>query len=62
MFWNLQKQLARINFVGTLETLFIKKGNGLFATGYDVPNNSWDYADIALTTGFVEAKTNDSYV
>jgi hypothetical protein len=36
-------------------------GNGLFATGYDVPNNSWDYADIALTTGF-EAKTNDSYV
>jgi hypothetical protein len=28
----------------------------VYATGYDVPNNSWDYADIALTTGFVEAK------
>jgi hypothetical protein len=34
----------------------------VYLQGYDVPNNSWDYADIALTTGFVEAKNNDSYV
>jgi len=26
-------------------------GNRLFATGYDVPNNSWEFADIALATG-----------
>jgi TonB-linked SusC/RagA family outer membrane protein len=50
------------NFVGTIgNTIYKEWGNGLFATGYDVPNNSWDYADIALTTGFVAAKTNSSY-
>ncbi|WP_179349710.1 SusC/RagA family TonB-linked outer membrane protein [Winogradskyella pacifica] len=32
-------------------TVFKTFGNGLFATGYDVPNNSWDFADIALATG-----------
>ena len=36
-------------------------GDGLFATGYDVPNNSWAFADIALTTGTNEAKENGSY-
>lgn len=37
-------------------------GDGLFATGYDVPNNSWDFADISLTTGTNTIKTNGSYV
>nr|AOE10580.1 TonB-dependent receptor [uncultured bacterium] len=37
-------------------------GNGLFATGYDVPNNSWQFADIALTTGTSETKENGSYI
>lgn len=37
-------------------------GNGLSATGYDVPNNSWDFADISLTTGVSSAKNNGSYV
>ncbi len=32
-------------------TIYKQYGNGLFATGYDVPNNSWDFADIALTKG-----------
>lgn len=32
-------------------TVFKTFGNGLFATGYDVPNNSWGFADIALATG-----------
>lgn len=45
--------------VGT--TIFQEFGNGLFATGYDVPNNSWDFADIALTTGTSEAPDVGSY-
>ena len=36
-------------------------GDGLYATGYDVPNNSWEFADIALTTGTNEGKENGSY-
>jgi len=40
------------NIVATIgNTIFKEWGNGLFATGFDVPNNSWDYADIALTRG-----------
>lgn len=50
------------NFVATIgNTIFKEWGNGLFATGYDVPNNSWDFADISLTTGILNAKTNSSY-
>ena len=37
---------------GTLgSTVYKEFGSGLFATGFDVPNNSWDFADIALATG-----------
>ncbi len=32
-------------------TIYKEFGNGLFATGFDVPNNSWDFADIALANG-----------
>jgi TonB-linked SusC/RagA family outer membrane protein len=32
-------------------TVYKEWGNGLFATGFDVPNNSWDFADIALAKG-----------
>ncbi|MCR9099643.1 MAG: TonB-dependent receptor [bacterium] len=32
-------------------TVFRELGNGLFATGFDVPNNSWNFADIALALG-----------
>ena len=32
-------------------TIFKEWGNGLFATGFDVPGNTWENADIALTTG-----------
>jgi len=50
------------NFVATLgNTIYKEWGNGLNATGYDVPNNSWEFADISLTTGVLEAKTNGSY-
>ncbi len=37
-------------------------GDGLFATGYDVPNNSFEFADISLTTGLSEDKSNSSYI
>ncbi|MCD0468999.1 TonB-dependent receptor [Flavobacterium sp. JAS] len=51
------------NIVGTLGTTIFKEwGNGLFATGFDVPNNSWDFADISLTKGVSETLTNSSYV
>jgi TonB-linked SusC/RagA family outer membrane protein len=50
------------NFVATVgNTIFKEWGNGLYATGFDVPNNSWDYADISLTTGISDAKSNSSY-
>lgn len=50
------------NFGVTLGTTVFKEwGNGLYATGYDVPNNSWEYADIALTTGTLDVKQNSSY-
>jgi TonB-linked SusC/RagA family outer membrane protein len=32
-------------------TLFREIGNGLFATGFDIPNNSFEFADISLATG-----------
>lgn len=38
-------------------TIYKQFGNGLFATGYDVPYNSWEFADIALTRGIPPAGT-----
>ncbi len=35
--------------VGT--TTYQSKSSGIYATGYDVPYNSWDFADVSLTTG-----------
>lgn len=32
-------------------TIYKEYGSGLFGTGYDVPNNSWQYADLSLATG-----------
>lgn len=50
------------NFTGTFGTTVYKTfGQGLFASGFDVPNNSWEFADISLTTGFVDGITSDSY-
>jgi TonB-linked SusC/RagA family outer membrane protein len=45
--------------VGT--TIYKQFGNGLFATGFDVPNNSWDFADIALALGTSDARDVGSY-
>ncbi len=37
-------------------------GDGLNATGFDVPNNSWEFADISLANGLSEAKSTGSYI
>ncbi len=46
----------------TAGTTAIKEwGDALFATGFDVPNNSWEFADISLTPGLSESKSNSAY-
>tara|TARA_R110002167_G_scaffold270464_2_gene476979 strand:+ start:207 stop:3224 length:3018 start_codon:yes stop_codon:yes gene_type:complete len=37
-------------------------GDNLSGTGYDVPNNSWEFADISLAPGISEAKSAGSYI
>jgi TonB-linked SusC/RagA family outer membrane protein len=50
------------NIAATIgNTIFKEYGNGLFATGFDVPYNSWKFADIALTRGVATVVTNSSY-
>jgi TonB-linked SusC/RagA family outer membrane protein len=50
------------NFKTTLGmTVFKTFGDGLFATGYDIPNNDWTFADISLADGLAEQKTTGSY-
>lgn len=43
------------------QTVFKEYGNGLYATGFDVPNNIWENADISLTSGTQNTKTNSTY-
>ncbi|MEM6516862.1 MAG: TonB-dependent receptor [Bacteroidota bacterium] len=63
IFANYEKVFAENHDVKVLvgTTIFQEFGNGLFATGFDVPNNSWQFADIALTTGTSEAPDVGSY-
>lgn len=42
-------------------TIFKTYGDNLNATGYDIPNNSWDFADISLANGLVDSKSTGSY-
>lgn len=50
------------NFSLTLgNTIFEEWGNSLSATGFDVPYNSWEYADISLTRGASDDLTNSAY-
>ncbi len=50
------------HIVGTIGTTVFKDwGNGLNGTGWDVPYNSWDFADISLANGIANTKTVDSY-
>ena len=50
-----------VTFTGGM-TIIKNWGDGLYATGFDVPNNSWEFADLSLTTGTRDGKNNDSYV
>lgn len=50
------------NFTFTLGgTAWKQWGEGLYATGFDVPNNDIKFADINLTTGLAESKNVGSY-
>jgi TonB-dependent starch-binding outer membrane protein SusC len=49
-------------FTGTLGTTVFKTwGNNLNATGFDIPNNSWEFADISLANGLNTTKATGSY-
>ena len=43
-------------------TIYKTWGNSLNATGFDVPNNSWDYADIGIANGIATSKATGSWV
>jgi TonB-linked SusC/RagA family outer membrane protein len=62
-FVNYKKSFAEAHnfaFTGGM-TAFRNYGNGLSATGFDVPYNSWEYASVGATTGIVNSRTNSSY-
>jgi TonB-linked SusC/RagA family outer membrane protein len=47
---------------GTIGTTVFKEwGSGLNATGFDVPYNSWEFADLSLADGLSTAKSVGSY-
>jgi hypothetical protein len=46
----LEHKIGENHNFGTIGNTIYKRRGMVFAAGYDVPNNSWDYADIALTT------------
>ncbi|MGE0089524.1 MAG: SusC/RagA family TonB-linked outer membrane protein [Bacteroidales bacterium] len=46
------------HLTGTIgSTVYKEWGNNLNATGYDIPNNSWEYADISLADGVTTTKS-----
>ncbi|WP_417941902.1 SusC/RagA family TonB-linked outer membrane protein [Flavobacterium sp. RS13.1] len=50
------------NVVGVIGTTIYKTwGNGLYATGYDVPYNSWEFADLKLISTISKVLNNSSY-
>ncbi|WP_372773883.1 SusC/RagA family TonB-linked outer membrane protein [Mangrovibacterium sp.] len=42
-------------------TVYKSWGDHLDGTGYDIPNNSWDFADISLANGTSDTKTSGSW-
>ncbi len=50
------------HLTGTLGTTVFKTwGDNLTATGFDIPNNSWEFADISLANGLNTTKATGSY-
>ncbi len=64
LFGNYEKTFAEAHHVTATGGMTVIRnwGDGLFATGYDVPNNSWEFADISLTTGTNDGLNNGAYV
>ena len=64
LFGNYDNTFAEVHHVtGTAGMTVIRNwGDGLFATGYDVPNNTYEFADISLTTGTNDGLNNGAYV
>lgn len=64
LFGNYENTFAEVHHItGTAGMTVIRNwGDGLFATGYDVPNNSYEFADISLTTGTNDGLNNGAYV
>lgn len=64
LFGNYEKTFAEAHHLTVTGGMTVIRnwGDGLFATGYDVPNNSWEFADISLTTGTNDGLNNGSYV
>ncbi|KUJ59949.1 SusC/RagA family TonB-linked outer membrane protein [Flavobacteriaceae bacterium CRH] len=51
------------NLVATVgNTIYKQWGNSGWGIGYDVPNNSWDFADLSLTKGIPLAVNTGGYV
>ncbi len=62
LFGTYNLELGNHNVKTTVGTTFYRTwGDQLSSTGYDVPNNSWEYADIGLATGPVENNPSDSW-
>jgi TonB-dependent starch-binding outer membrane protein SusC len=50
------------HFTWTLGTTVFKTwGSHLDGTGYDIPNNSWEFADISLANGLSDTKSTGSW-
>ncbi len=62
-FLNYERKFAEFHqLTGTIGTSVYKTwGDHLSATGYDIPNNSWEFADISLANGIVSSKTTGSW-
>lgn len=63
LFVNYKKTIAETHHFNALlgHTTYRTYGDALFNSGFDIPNNAWENADISLTTGFQSAKTGSSY-
>lgn len=61
-FGEYNKKIGDHSLTATLGTSYFREwGDNLTATGYDIPANSWENADISLGTGYLEGIPVSSY-
>ena len=62
-YFNYNKVFSQNHNISATLGMSVRKewGSNLTATGLDVPNNSWEFAEIGLTTGTRDARLNSSY-